>query len=66
MTAINNTNQKSRLMKCPEAARYLGICERKVWQLVKDGRLPSVRIDRCVLFDINDLDEFIHRAKGVQ
>lgn len=54
----------NRLIKCKEAAAYLGICERKLWELEKAGRIPSVRIDRSVRFDIADLDEFIRRAKG--
>ena len=56
----------NRLIKCREAAAYLGICERKLWQLEKDGRIPSVRIDRAVRFDITDLDAFIQSAKGVK
>jgi excisionase family DNA binding protein len=54
------------LIKCRQAAVYLGICERKLWELSKDGRIPSVRIDRAVRFDVADLDEFIRRAKGVE
>ena len=53
----------NRLIKCRQAAAYLGICERKLWELSKDGRIPSVRIDRAVRFDIADLDDFISRAK---
>ena len=56
----------SRLIKCREAAAYLGICERKLWELEKKGRIPSVRIDRAVRFDIADLDAFIQSAKGVK
>ena len=56
----------NRLIKCREAAAYLGICERKLWELEKDGRIPSVRIDRAVRFDIGDLDAFIQSAKGVK
>lgn len=56
----------NRLIKCRKAAAYLGICERKLWELEKDGRIQSVRIDRAVRFDIDDLDEFIAKAKGVK
>ena len=59
-------NLCQRLIKCRQAAAYLGICERKLWQLEKDGRIPSVRIDRDVRFDIADLDAFIQSAKGVK
>lgn len=60
---IESTIQ-NRMLKSRQAAAYLGICERKLWQIEKEGRIPSVRIDRAVRFDINDLDDFIRRAKG--
>lgn len=56
---------ENRLIKCRQAAAYLGICERKLWELEKDGRIRSVRIDRAVRFDMADLDAFIQQAKGV-
>lgn len=56
---------QNRLIKCRQAAAYLGICERKLWELEKDGRIRSVRIDRVVRFDMADLDAFIQQAKGV-
>ena len=62
---MSTTDTNKRLVKCREAAAYLGISERKLWELKKAGRIPSVRIDRCVRFDIADLDTFIRRAKGV-
>ena len=61
-TTPNTLNR--RLVKCREASAYLGICERKLWELEKNGRIPSVRIDRAVRFDVADLDAFIRRCKG--
>ena len=63
---VANRVALKRLVKCREAAAYLGICERKLWELEKDGRIQSVRIDRAVRFDIADLDAFINRAKGIK
>lgn len=54
-----------RLIKCREAAAYLAISERKLWQLSKDSRIAAVRFDRVVRYDIADLDEFIAKAKGI-
>ncbi|MHC4637380.1 MAG: helix-turn-helix transcriptional regulator [Planctomycetota bacterium] len=56
----------NRLIRCKEAAAYLGICERKLWELEKNARIRSVRIDRAVRFDIGDLDAFIRRAKELK
>lgn len=53
----------SKLMTSKKAAEYLCICERKLWELSKTGRIQTVRIDRSVRFDIDDLDAFIAEAK---
>lgn len=55
---------QNRMLKSRQAAAYLGISERKLWQIEKEGRIRSARIDRVVRFDINDLDDFIRCAKG--
>ena len=53
----------SKLMTSKQAAGYLCICERKLWDLQKSQRIPVVRIDRSVRFDRDDLDAFIADAK---
>lgn len=53
----------SKLMTSKQAANYLCICERKLWDLQKSQRIPVVRIDRSVRFDRNDLDLFIEQLK---
>ena len=53
----------SKLMKIKQAAEYLCISERKLWDLQKSGRIPAVRIGRAVRFDRDDLDAFIAGAK---
>ena len=57
--------QHQRLIKVRQAAQYLGISERKLWQLTKDRRMPAIKFDRVVRYDIADLDEFIAKAKGL-
>lgn len=52
-----------KLMTSKHAAEYLCICERKLWDLQKSQRIPVVRIDRAVRFDITDLDSFIEQQK---
>lgn len=56
-------NMPKKLMKSKQAAEYLCICERKLWDLSKSGRIQTVRIDRAVRFDIADLDSFIEQQK---
>ncbi len=54
----------SKLMKSRQAAEYLCISERKLWDLQKDPRIPVVRIDRSVRYDIADLESFIDQLKN--
>jgi excisionase family DNA binding protein len=54
----------TRLLTTRQAAAYLAISERKLWSLTKEGRIPAVKIGRCVRYDIADLDGFIRAAKG--
>jgi excisionase family DNA binding protein len=51
------------LINATEAARLLSISERKLWQLTKDGDVPSVRIDKCVRYRIADLEEWTRRPQ---
>jgi excisionase family DNA binding protein len=53
----------NKLMTCKQAAKYLCISERKLWDLQKSQRIPVVRIDRSVRFDRKDLDSFIEQLK---
>jgi excisionase family DNA binding protein len=39
----------------------LAISERTLWQLVKDGRIPHLRIGRSVRFSVIDLAEWVRR-----
>ncbi len=60
----DNTPTSAPRLKPPKwAAKYLAISERKLWQLTKDQRIPAIKFDRIVRYDLNDLDEFISRAK---
>ena len=43
------------LVDAREAARFLGISVRTLWQLKKDGAIPYYQIGRRVLFALEDL-----------
>jgi excisionase family DNA binding protein len=61
---MKTSSPTPRLLKPKEAAAYLAISERKLWQLTSDNKVPAVKYDRVVRYDIVDLDAFISRAKG--
>ncbi len=56
----------SRLLKTREAAKFLAISERSLFNLYKSGQLPFVRVGRAVRFDLNDLEQFIQGMKSNQ
>ena len=45
------------------SGEYLGVSESMVAKLVKEGKLPFVRIGDRVLFRQTDLDEFIRKNR---
>jgi len=53
-----------RLLTAKEAAIYLCICEKSVYDLVNAGKLNPVRLaKKAVRYDIQDLDNFIEASK---
>lgn len=42
-----------------EGGQALGVCERVVWQLVKDGKLKAIRIGRSVRIPVSELERFV-------
>jgi len=62
---MNIASNTTRLLTAKDAAKYLCISERKLWDMSKAGEIPAVRLGRAVRYDRNDLDSFIQRAKGI-
>lgn len=48
-----------RLLSVRETALYLGRSEIAVREMTWNGKLPHIRTDRRVMFDIRDLDRWI-------
>jgi excisionase family DNA binding protein len=48
-----------KLLTVVEAARELGISRSKVYELLADGELPSVRIGRTRRIAVTALEEFV-------
>ena len=49
---------KPILLKSPQVAEALGLCERTVWDLTKNGHLKSVKIGSAVRYRPEDVEEF--------
>ena len=53
----------SALLTVPEAAKYLGVGRRKVYELIEWGELKSVRLGRSVQIERESLDRFRESGK---
>ena len=51
------------LMTMPETSNYMKLSRATIERMVRDGKLPVVRIGARVLFRKKSLDEFIERAE---
>ena len=58
--------REKRLLTVQEAAEYLGRTVPAIRELQWAGRIPCVKSDRRVFFDIEDLDRFIETHKVVE
>ncbi|MCA9274594.1 MAG: helix-turn-helix domain-containing protein [Phycisphaerales bacterium] len=47
-----------------EAAKALGIGERKLWALTNSGELPHARIGRAVVYPVRELQEWLSDRVG--
>lgn len=52
------------LVNSKAACNILGVCERTLWGLMKEGRLRCVRVGRCVRYDVRDLMSFVDSSKS--
>ena len=50
------------LLKLPDVARILGVCERIAWDLGKTGEIQRVEIGRSVLYSVESLRNFVRRG----
>lgn len=48
-----------RLLSSLEAAQILHISERTLWTIRKEGRLPFIKMRRCVRYRLEDLMRYI-------
>lgn len=47
------------LLTSRQAAAALSVCEKTLWQLRRDGLLPTVRLGTVIRFDVRDLAALI-------
>ncbi len=52
-----------RLLKTKEAAKFLALSEKTLWNLTNAGEIRAVRMGRLVRYDPADLEEFVEKSK---
>jgi excisionase family DNA binding protein len=57
------TRGSKRLLDTTEAAAYIGRSKTALHHLIRDNKLPVVRMDRRVFFDTRDLDAWIEQNR---
>lgn len=55
----NRDHDGGGLLTSKEAARFLGVSERTLWTIKDEGRLPSIKVRRCVRYKMDDLMQYI-------
>ncbi len=60
----DRTPQPPLLLSIKQAAQALSLCERTIWDLVKKGELPHVKVGRRVLFSPASLQSWIERQES--
>ncbi len=43
------------LLTVADAAASLAVCQKTLWRMTRDGKLPCVRIGRAVRYSVDDL-----------
>lgn len=62
-TPANGGMLARRVHSVPEVASLLGITERFVWTLIKDGDLEAIKIGRRRVVPVESIDAFIERRR---
>lgn len=52
------------LLTKPQAARALGMGERKLWELTNNGVIDSIKMGRSVRYDVRDLIAYVDGLKA--
>ncbi len=59
---VTLSQELKRLYRVPEVARIMDTSEQRVYELIRAGMLPSVRLGRQVRIDREALNEFIKKG----
>lgn len=58
---ILQADSNALALRPKDAAQALGIGQRLLWQLTKQGRIPHLRLGRCVVYPVDALIAWLER-----
>lgn len=58
------TSQNKLLLDSTEAAAMLSLSERKVKEMIQEGVLPSIKIDRCRRISVSSIIQWIEERES--
>ncbi len=61
MTSQNAQTTPALALRPRDAAQALGVSPRKLWQMTKDGEIPSLKVGRTVLYPTAELQAWLSR-----
>ncbi|QDV91815.1 Helix-turn-helix domain protein [Phycisphaerae bacterium RAS2] len=65
LTEVEYVNAPVLALRPREAAKALGLGERKLWELTNRGIIPHIKLDKCVLYPVDALRAWlVHHASG--
>jgi excisionase family DNA binding protein len=53
-----------RLASMPAVAEALGVSPKTVWRLLRDGKMPCVRMGGRTMIAVSDVDAFVAAKRG--
>ncbi len=63
---VNDLRERRRLLDVEQAAEYLTTSEHFARRLVRERRIPFIKVGRFVRFDTDDLDRFIDARRAAR
>ena len=54
-----NQAGKQGFLTTQEAAKFLHVSERTLWTITESGRIPRIKVRRCVRYKMDDLVRYI-------
>lgn len=60
---IASEKSLKRYVNIKEVSHYTSLPVKTLYEWASLGRIPSIKLGRRVLFDLNDIDSFMHSLK---